>query len=108
MKKKRFLASILALLMSSTIFVACNEDSETESSDISITESSDVSIAEEESSESEVSVGPLDHLDDVNLDKDIYFLVNTQADITNSYRSIEICPNDDDERYTYMNEFISS
>ncbi len=106
MKKKRFLSLILALLMSSTIFAACNEDSETESSDTSITESSDVSTTEPESSEPEVSAGPLDHLDDVDLDKDIYFLVNTQTDISNSYRSIEICPNEDDERYTYMNEAV--
>ncbi len=106
MKKKRFLALILALLMLSALLAACDGDSETESSTPSVSESSTVSTAAEESSEPDTSVGPLDHLGDANFDKDIYFLVNTQTDVSNGYRSIEICPNDEDLKYTYMNEAV--
>lgn len=107
MKKKRFLALILALLMSSAVFVACNDDTENESSAPSSSQTSAVSADAAESSEAEVSAGPLDHLADADLDKDIYFLVNTQTDVNNSYRSIEICPNDEDEKYSYMNESVT-
>lgn len=105
-KAKRLIALAIALLTAASLFASCNDDTDDPSTAQSdVPSQSNVSTVEE-SSESEVSVGPLDHLEDKNLDKDVYFLVNTQTDISNGYRSLEICPNEDDLKYAYMNEYV--
>lgn len=106
MKKARIIAGILVAIMSMTAFAACNSNSDNTSSAASSTAST-VSGTESEPTSDEESKGPLDHLDTVNLGKDIVFLVNTATDIKNGYRSIEIMPNDEDKSYTYMNADVA-
>ena len=106
MNKKRFYSLALALLMAAVAFTSCNDNSTDESSAPSANSDAVVSTAGESSAEPEVSVGPLDHLVDRYTDKEVTFLVNTQTDLSSIYRSIEICPNDEDQSYTYMNESV--
>ena len=105
MNKKRFSALALALLMAAVAFASCNNDAN-ESSAPSSNSDAVVSTSDDSGSEPEVSVGPLDHLVDRYTDKEVTFLVNTQTDVSNGYRSIEICPNDEDQKYTYMNDSV--
>ena len=105
MNKKRLSALALALLMAAVAFASCNNDAN-ESSAPSSNSDAVVSTSDDSGSEPEVSVGPLDHLVDRYTDKEITFLVNTQTDVSNGYRSIEICPNDEDQKYTYMNDSV--
>lgn len=105
MNKKRFSALALALLMAAVAFASCNNDAN-ESSAPSSNSDAVVSTSDDSGSEPEVSVGPLDHLVDRYTDKEVTFLVNTQTDVSNGYRSIEICPNDEDQKYTYMNDAV--
>ncbi len=105
-KKNRLIALAIALLTASSLFVSCGNDADTNSNDPAESVPSNISSADE-SGDFDVSVGPLDHLEDKYLDKDIYILVNTQQDSSNGYRSIEICPNDEDLKYTYMNEYVA-
>lgn len=105
-KKNRLIALAIALLTASSLFVSCSNDADANSSEPAESLPNGISSAEE-TSDDEASAGPLDHLTERNLDKDIYFLVNTQQDSSNGYRSIEICPNDEDLKYTYMNEYVT-
>lgn len=91
MNKKRFSALALALLMAAVAFASCNNDAN-ESSAPSSNSDAVVSTSDDSGSEPEVSVGPLDHLVDRYTDKEVTFLVNTQTDVSNGYRSIKSVP----------------
>ncbi|MEG1743410.1 MAG: hypothetical protein RR246_04510, partial [Clostridia bacterium] len=103
MKLLKLIALILLTTMIFTILSACNNQP-SQKDPVSLDDKSNTASA---NSTPETSKGPLDHLETKNLDKDIVFLVNTATDISNGYRSIEICPNEESEKYSYLNEYTA-
>ena len=103
MKKSYFISVILIIAMAVSLFVSCAEtepgNTSSASAEASEANGSNPEVSEESSETSEEPKGPLDHLEDMFLDRDIVILSENGG---GTYRPKEIVPDDE----SAISEFV--